>query len=167
MSKQEKTAAIAYQAYRNIDFINKYRSIYPKYFFDIDSIMKKMDKRENLKILKELGYNFKIFTPGQHYNYEEKYGNVKLVLSSQISGGIITPYIYIYVNDENIDYKFNYEQNLGFVYKKMTNDYEQIVNALLFRNFDDFRNAMLDIISIYEDFKVEFLKLLKENGLLE
>lgn len=49
----------------------------------------------------------------------------------------------------------------------MTNDYEQIVNALLFRNFDDFRNAMLDIISIYEDFKVEFLKLLKENGLLE
>lgn len=97
MSKQEKTAAIAYQAYRNIDFINKYRSIYPKYFFDIDSIMKKMDKRENLKILKELGYNFKIFTPGQHYNYEEKYGNVKLVLSSQISGGIITPYIYIYM----------------------------------------------------------------------
>ena len=54
-----------------------------------------MDKKENLKILKELGYAFKIFTPGQHYDYEEKFENIKLSVSFQISGGIISSYIYI------------------------------------------------------------------------
>jgi hypothetical protein len=166
MEKQEKIVEIIYNSYQNIDFINRYKSIYPKYFFDIDIIMKKMDKKENLKILKELGYSFKIFTPGQYYNYEEKFDNIKLILSSQISGGIISSYIYIYIKEENIDHKYNYEQNLGFVYKKMTNDYNQIVNALCFRDYDDFREIMASLIEIYEDFKKEFLKLLIENNLL-
>ena len=49
----------------------------------------------------------------------------------------------------------------------MTNDYAQIVNALMFRNYDDFREIMASIIKIYEDFKNEFFKLLNENDLLE
>lgn len=167
MKNQEKIVEIIYNSFQNINFINRYKKIYPKYFFETDLIMKRMDKKENLKILKELGYAFKIFTPGQHYDYEEKFGNIKLILSSQISGGIISSYIYIYLNEENINYKYGYQQKLGFVYKKMTNDFEQIVNALCFRNYDDFREIMGSVIGIYEDFKNEFLKQLESNELTE
>jgi hypothetical protein len=166
-AKIEKVIELVYNSYKNINFIERYSNIFPKYLFEIDSLMKKMDKKENLKILAAFGYVFKILTPGQYYNYEETFGNIKLILTFQISGGVITPYIFIFLDEINIDYKYNFSQNLGFIYKKMTNNYEQTVNAFCFRNFDDFKNAVSDIISIYEDFKKEFLKLLKENDLLE
>jgi hypothetical protein len=165
MELQEKTAKIAYQAFRNIDFINNYKSKFLKYNFSIDDVMTKMDKKENIKILKELGYEFKIFSPGQHYNYDENFGNIKLTLSSKISGGIINNYIYIYINNKKINSNF-YEENLAFIYRHLKNDNNAITNAFKFRNFNDFRNAMSDIISIYEDFKTEFLKLMKEHDLL-
>jgi hypothetical protein len=165
METQERIAQTAYQAFRNIDFANNYKPTFLKYNFPLDDIMKKMDKKENLKNLKDLGYSFKIFTPGQHYNYEEDFGNIKLKLSSQISGGIITNYIYIYINNIKIDVNL-LASNLAFIYRHLINDSNAITNAFKFRNFDDFRNAMSDIISIYEDFKREFLKLLIENNLL-
>lgn len=166
MEIQEKVAQIAYQAFENIDFANNYKPTFLKYNFPLDDIMKKMDKKENLKILKELGYTFKIFTPGQHYNYEEDFGNVKLKLSSQISGGIITNYIYIYLNNVKIDVNL-LASNLAFVYRHIINDSNAITNAFKFRNYDDFRNAMSDIINIYEEFKNEFLKQMEINNLTE
>ncbi|MDR6969461.1 hypothetical protein J2X31_003492 [Flavobacterium arsenatis] len=166
MNIQEQTSKIAYQAYRNIDFVRKLKNNSLRYDFPLDNIMKKMDKKENLKILKELGCDFKIFTPGQHYNYEEVFGNIKLILSCQISGGIITDYIYIYVDGNKIDGTL-LKSNLGFVYRYLLNDKEAEIKASKFRNFDDFRNAMGDILSIYEDFKTEFLKLMKEENLIK
>ena len=166
MEVQEKIAELAYQAYRNIDFVNKLKKISLKYDFPLDDLMKRMDKKENLKILKELGYNFKIFTPGQHYNYEEVFGNIKLIFSCQISGGIITEYIYIYLDGTKIEGNL-LKSNLAFVFRNLLNNKEAEITACTFRNFNDFRDAMSDIISIYEDFKKEFLKLLKENNLLE
>lgn len=166
MNKQEQTAQIAYKAYINIDFNNKIKSNSLKYDFPSDEIMKKMDKKENLKILKELGYEFKVFTPGQYYNYEEVFGNIKLVLSCQIGGGIITEYIYVYIDNEKIDVNL-LRSNLAFVYRYLLNNSDAEISACTFRNFDDFRDAMGDIIGIYEDFKKEFLKLMEEHNLLE
>lgn len=164
MELQVKIAELAYQAYDRIDFVNRLKNNSLKYDFPLDDIMKKMDKKENLKILKELGYNFKIFTPGQHYNYEEEFGNIKLILSCQISGGIITDYIYIYINGTKIEGNL-LKSNLGFVYRHLLNDKEAYITASTFRNFEDFRNAMSDIINIYEDFKREFLKQMEINNL--
>ncbi len=166
MNIQEQTANIAYQAYKNIGFVNRLKNNSLKYDFPLDDLMKRMDKKENLRILKELGYDFKIFTPGQYYNYEEVFGNVKLILSCQISGGIITEYIYVYIDSTKIDGSL-LKSNLGFVYRYLLNDKEAEITAYTFRNFDDFRNAMTDIISIYEDFKKEFLKLMKKENLLK
>lgn len=167
MDTEKKAVEIAYKAFRNINFIRRLKDGSLKFDFPSSEIMKRMDKKENLRILKELGYSFKIFTPGQYYDFEEVIGNVKLILSSQISGGIITNYIYIYINDIKIDHKFKFEENLGFVYRYLMDDMNAEITAYTFRNFDDFRNAMADIISIYEDFKKEFLKLMKEENLLK
>lgn len=165
MNIQEQVANVAYQAYKNIDFVIKFKSGSLKYKFPLDDIMKRMDKKENLRILKELGYNFKIFTPGQYYDFEEIFGNIKLILSCQISGGIITEYIYIYIDDSKIEGNM-LKSNLAFVYRYLLNDKESEISAFKFRDFDDFRDAMADIVSIYEDFKKEFLKLMKQENLL-
>lgn len=165
MNTQEKTAKIAYQAYKNIDFVDRLKAGSLKYKFPLDDIMKKMDKKENLKILNDLGYKFKIFSPGQHYNYEETFGNIRLILSCKISGGIINNYIYICIDDNKINVNF-LQSNLAFVYRYLLNDREAEITAFKFKNFDDFRDAMADIICIYEDFKKEFLKLMKEVNLL-
>lgn len=164
MNNQGKISEIIYHSYNNIDFINKFKVGFLKYNFPLDSIMKRMDKRENLKILKELGYNFTIFSPGQHYNYTEEFGNIKLILSCQISGGIITEYINIYYDGEKIDSNYC-RANLTFVYRHLVGDMNALTNAFKFRNFEDFKNAMSDIILIYEDFKKEFLKQMQENSL--
>ena len=95
MQKQEKIVEIIYETYRTIDFISKYKAIYPKYYFDIDAKMSRMNKKENLNVMKNLGYKFKIFTPGQYYEYEETFDRLELVLSCQINKGLVMPYIYI------------------------------------------------------------------------
>ena len=167
MKKQEKIVEIIYEAYKSIDFIERYKNLFPKYNFDLDTIMSRMNKRENLNVIKELGYKFKIFTPGQYYRYIETFDRIELVLSCQISKGMVFPYIYIYIDGENINHRYNYMTNLGFVYKHLTNDFNQIVNALCFRNLEDLKEIMKSVIEIYEDFKEEFLKRIAESGLLE
>ncbi|MFD2915232.1 hypothetical protein [Psychroserpens luteus] len=165
MTIQEKVAKIAYQAFRNIDFVNKLKTGSLKYKFPLDDVMKKMDKKENLKVLKKLGYDFKIFTPGQHYKYEEVFGNIKLILSCKISGGIINDYIYIYINGEKIDVNL-LQSNLAFIYRYLINDLNAEISAFKFRDYIDFKNAMRDITNIYEAFKIEFLRLMKEQNIL-
>ena len=164
MEKETKIINIIKESYHNIDFIKRYKIVFQKYYFDRKTVdvMTKMNKKENLNIIKELGYKFKIFSPGQDYEYEEEFNNIKLILSCQISGGAVIPYIYIYVDDN----KINFRQNLGFVYKILIYDMNVIANALLFRNYDDFREIMAAIIEIYEDFKKEFLKQMEISKLI-
>lgn len=166
MNNQEKIAEIIYQSYRDINFVDRLKKGSLKYDFPSDVIMKRMNKKENLKILKELGYNFKIFSPGQHYDYSEEFKNIKLKLSCKISGGIINSYIYIYINNEKVNSNV-YKENLSFIYRHLVGDMNAYITAFTFRDFDDFKNAMSDIIKIYEDFKQEFLKQMQENGLLK
>ncbi len=166
MKEQEKIVEMIYETYKSIDFLDKYRVIYPQWFLDSDTILKRMNKKENLNVMKELGYEFKIFTPGQHYRYVETFDRIELVLSCKISGGIITPYIYIYIDGENINHRYGLRNNLGFVYKHLTNDFEQIVNALCFSNLEDLKEIMASVIGIYEDFKKEFLSKMETKKLL-
>lgn len=167
MTNQDKEiiSKIVYQSYYNIDFINRFKEGSSKFNFPPNSIMKKMDKKKNLDILSQLGYNFKLSSPGQYYSYLEQTGNIKLNLFCQISGGIITEYIYIYIDNEKLDVNY-YRSNLAFTYRYLINDMNAEISALTFRNFEDFKEAMKMIISIYEDFKKEFITQMKAKGLL-
>ena len=95
MKNQEIIIGIIKESYNSINFINRFKTISSRYDFDLDNIMSRMNKRENLNIMKGLGYKFKITSPGQRYYYEEKINDIKMVLGCHISGGIIISYIYI------------------------------------------------------------------------
>lgn len=125
---------------------------------DFNNLMKRMDKRANLDVLKKLGYTFKIFTPGQHYNFEESFKHYKIVFSCQISGGIIAPYIYVYANGHQIPFKY---PHFGFISRFLMGNMEAKITASVFGDLEEFEEIMKELLSIYEDFKTEFLKRVK------
>jgi len=166
MKKQEKIVEIIYESYRTISFLDIYKNLFPKFNFDLDTIMTKMNKKENLNVMKELGYTFKIFTPGQHYRFVETFDNIELVLSCQISKGMVFSYIYIYVDGENINHRYGLRNSFAFVYRTLLNSPQEKLNALCFRNYKDLKEIMKSVIEIYEDFKKEFLLRMETEKLL-
>lgn len=152
MNNQEQVISIIKESYLSIDFVNRYKKIFTKFNLDLDVILKRMDKKENLKVMKNLGYNFKISSPGQYYNYEEEFDNIKLTLSCQISRGMVFPYLYIYIDGNRIPSG----QKLTFVYRELVGNMNAPANALMFRDYKDLKDIMASVINLYEDFKNEF-----------
>lgn len=54
-----------YESFKNIDFINRYKKIMDEHNHSLDNILSRMDKSIIKKTFKEIGYNFKISSPGQ------------------------------------------------------------------------------------------------------
>jgi hypothetical protein len=144
-----------YQSFRNIDFVTKYKKIMDEHNHPLNEILSKMDKPTIAKTFKELGYNFKISSPGQFYVFYETLREYSFKVSFQISGGIITSYIYLYYNNNIV--KIDYT-NFAFIFRFLKNNMDEITNAPKFKNYDELRIILKNILKIYEEFKSEFLK---------
>ena len=153
-----------YKSFSNIDFTNKYKKLMDNHKHSLDDILKRMDKSIIKKTFKEIGYDFKISSPGQFYVFYETIGNYSFKVSFQITGGIVIIYIYIYINHEYIKVANN---NLTFLYRYLLNDMNLVTNQPTFINYEELKTILINILNIYEDFKKEFLKLLKEENLPE
>jgi len=95
--ESSKIEKIYYESFKNIDFVNRYKKIMDAHKHPLDFILSKMDKSTVRKIFKEVGYDFKISSPGQFYVFFETIKDYSFKISFQISGGIIGIYIYIYI----------------------------------------------------------------------
>lgn len=144
-----------YQSFRNIDFVIKFKKIMDEHIHPLDDILPRMDKPTIVKTFKEIGYNFKISSPGQFYIFYETVGEYSFKVSFQISGGIIGVYIYIYLNHNYINIDNN---KLSFLYRYLVNDMNAEINAPTFTNFDELKIILENILKIYEEFKIEFLQ---------
>ena len=153
-----------YKAFNDINFIGRYKDIMNAHNHDLDEILSRMDKLIIKKTFKEIGYDFKISSPGQFYVFYETSKNCSFKVSFQISGGIVIIYIYIYMNHEYIKVDNN---NLTFLYRYLSNDMNLITKQPSFKSYDELKIILIDILNIYEDFKKEFLKLMDEHNLLE
>ena len=158
-----KIEKIYYESFKNIDFINKYKKIMDTHNHSLEDILSRMDKSIIKKTFKEIGYDFKISSPGQFYVMFETVSNVSFKISFQISGGIIATYIHIYVGDNYIDIDNN---KLGFLYRYLLNSMNLQINNPTFLDYFELKIILSDVLDIYEDFKKEFLKLMKEENLL-
>lgn len=159
-TNQKEIVKKIHKSYETINFTKRYKQLYSKHNFSLDELLTRMNKKDNLNIFKELGYEFKISSPGQYYNFEEKFDEIKLSLSCQISKGMVFPYIYVYVNGNKISKP--YSSKISFTYRYLMNIPRlQALNSLCFRDLDDLKNILKDLLGIYEDFKEEFLKLME------
>jgi hypothetical protein len=155
---------VYYKSFSNIDFINKYKKLMDDHNHSLDDILKRMDKSIIKRIFKEIGYDFKISSPGQFYVFYETFKNMSFKISFQITGGIVIIYVYIYINHEYIKVANN---NLTFLYRFLLADMNKVTNQPTFTNYEELKTILINILNIYEDFKNEFLRLLKEENLLE
>ena len=145
------------KSYNSINFTERYRKIMEQYN-DFNNRMHKVDKNEILKTLKHLGYNFKIFSPGQECYLEESISNFKYDFSFNSKNGIMQIYISIYFN--NI--KVKYQENFAFIYRALMGDMNLNTTAPKFKTYDEFKEIINSLLKIYEDFKNEFLKRMNE-----
>lgn len=152
-----------YKSFTNINFIEKYKNIMYAHNHDLDKILPRMDKSIIKKTFKVIGYDFKISSPGQFYVFYETNGNCSFKISFQISGGIIGTYIYIYIGEKYIDIDNN---KLGFLYRHLLNNMNLQINNPSFLDYNELETILIKILKIYEDFKKEFLKLMKQENLL-
>ena len=162
--KSSTIEKIYYKSFNNIDFVNKYQTVMNRYNHSINDILSKMDKTIIKKLFKEAGYEFKISSPGQFFEFFESFNVIKLKVSIKVSGGMIVVYVYIYINNEVV--KIDYT-NFAFIYRILKNNMEEITNAPNFINYDELLFLLKDVMIIYEDFKKEFLIQMKSNNLME
>ena len=92
MTNQKNPIQIIINSLKEINFSKRYQTVFLSHY---DDMMTRMNKSENLKVLKSSGYPFKIFNPGQYYELEENIDNIKFMLSFKINKGLITTYLYL------------------------------------------------------------------------
>lgn len=159
--ENKKIAQKVHQSLKNIAFVPRYKAIMSSHNHKRDEILSKMNKSNILNAFKRLGYSFKISSPGQFYVYIEKMEHISLKLSMQISGGMITSYLYVYENDHIIDLE---ETNFAFIYRHMLGNMEEETNAPKFKDYIELEQILKKILDLYESFKTEFQHELGVSG---
>jgi hypothetical protein len=142
------------KAYKKIDFISRFEKILVH--TDFPNRLRKTDKKEVLRILTELGYTFEVRTPGPEYLSEDVNSEFKFCFVLDVNGGIVLGYIYVFFNDKRIEFPY---PNLVFTYKYLLNDLDRLMDpSTVFVNYDELKIILKDLLDIYADFKVAFLK---------
>lgn len=156
--ESEKLIRIIENSFRCIDFTNRYKKTMENHS-DFENRMQKIDKKEILKALKELGYTFKVFSPGQDFYIEDVVLHFKFIFSFKAKNAIMENYIHVYMDEKKIPFLY---PNLAFVYRFLVGDMTTSVKAQNFKNYEEFKTIISTLLNIYEDFKSEFLRQVEQ-----
>src|SRR5690606_11358951 len=142
------------RAYEKINFVGRFEKLLVH--TDFVNRLRKPDKKQVLNVLKELGYAFEARTPGPEYVFDEIHGDFKFHFVLDVNGGIVLVYIYVFLNDEKVEFPY---PNLVFTYKYLINDLDRLMDpSTIFVSYDELKIILKDLLAIYEDFKIAFLK---------
>ncbi|CAL2107147.1 conserved hypothetical protein [Tenacibaculum sp. 190524A02b] len=146
-----------YLIYNNINFFNRYNSFRIK-FKDIDETLENYDVKQVLKIFEELGYSKTTFVKnGVFFKIKEKekpfefyfhvslkYGVCELILGGKnINTDIFVGGVYGNILDDILEYE---------------NKKQQSFPLPCFSNYNELKEILNNSLSIYEDYKTEFIK---------
>ncbi len=140
-------------AFVKISFVQRIVEL-SKRFSNYDQRMEKFDKKQILYILNKLGYDFKYVDRSFLYKASISDSVIAHVIFD-LKYGIFLTYFLISVNGVFINLDSG---NLAFIYRHLIGDKEADITAPNFNNYEDFEEISKSILSIYEDFKTEFLK---------
>src|SRR5690606_4862893 len=113
-----------------------------------------------LSSFRNLGYNnFVVKKPGKEFIYRESNGPIEFVISFNINGGIVLPYLYVYVEGEKVPYEY---PSFVFTYKYLINDFNSSLNpSTVYTSYSDFEEIVKEVMNLYEDFKENFLRKIR------
>lgn len=148
---------VAYEAFRKINFSKRFKQIVNE-FNNFESNLYKTNKKEVLKLLNNLGFNF-TFCDGAYINIEQ-FDSIKFQITLNIKGNVLCT-LYIWYKGELINLVSGH---FTFVRNKLESIEEFI--APNFSNYEDLEKILSALLSIYEDFKREFLKQVNEQQIV-
>lgn len=140
-----------------IKFDVRYKELSKKNQFELT--FENYSNEEIIKIIDNLGYKSKYYKSGNFFKIEEKISDVLFYLNISLKYGL-TEFI---IGGTKITTKqFIYGGTFGNIFKDMNYFIDKVENDTVskpsFRNYDDLQIILKEALSIYEDFKYEFLK---------
>lgn len=145
-----------YHSLKKIDFVQRYKKISETYN-DFENRLSKMDKSKIKSIFLGIGYKVQLSSPGQYYLVEDNISDYNFTIMFQISGGIVTGYIFISYLESKVEIKHS---NLGFIYRYLVGNPDAVITTPVFKDYDELGNILIKEMEIFQDFKKEFLSLI-------
>jgi hypothetical protein len=156
----EKLKEIYYESFRKIHFLERYEKL-SKTFQNFDKRMSNLDNKVVKAFFKNLGYQVKIFSPGQDFYFDESNGDFKFYFEINKKGGTLLGRIDVYY--QNTLPKMH--TTFHFIYRVLLEKMDIELFPICYTNEHEFEAILKEFLSIYEDFKLEFLKQMKEVSL--
>jgi hypothetical protein len=147
------------KAYRNIDYINRFEGLYNRHD-DFDNRMKKIENNIAKRIFNNFGFKVEILQPGRDFEFYEQLDEIGFVFSLNIKGGAIVQYTYVYNKNEKVESP----ENIYFIYRYLIDNLDLELHPIVYKNEQDFKEILGELLSIYSDFKFEFMRLVNEGN---
>jgi len=137
----------------NIGFVERYKTLSAKFNeSNFDLLLKKIDSKSVLSVFEQLGYKAKYFSLEKDYVITGiSSNNLVIQLNFNLKNGILNNYLWVLMGE---DKKSLFpESNFSFIYRYLVNDPQGKITKPTFKNLEEFKTIIGEILSMYEDFK--------------
>jgi hypothetical protein len=143
---------------KSINLQSRYITLCEKYS-DIHRSLRQTQKKEIIEYLGKEGLNFEYVAKDKFYKITADFGEYTFQLGLKLNNGIIEPFVFIFKNGlwilyNRIDFLI-FENNPSFNRAKY--------NILYYDSYHQMIEIVISLLSIYDDFRVNFLILVEEN----
>jgi hypothetical protein len=137
-----------------ISFSTKYKLISRTFIVDnYDDLLKQNDRKVIKDIFNELGYKAKYYSYGDYvitvndeFGYEYK-------INFNLKRGMMVNYFGLSFKGQEIRLP---ENNFAFIYRYLQNDMNAEITAPAFKNTDDLKRLITEIMDLFNEIKNEF-----------
>jgi hypothetical protein len=155
MNDQKQLMQILVDSLKRISFAERFKRISENHNeSNYDLLPQRVDKKQILQILKDLGYKFTYIPIERFFCFGETIDDFEFKTDIKIKSGICTIYMIVIHQGEYI----NHHTNLGFLYRYLIGDMSAPITAPKYRDYQEFRTIARSLMSLLEDLKEEFLR---------
>lgn len=150
---KEKYVQDIIDAYKEINFVEKAEKIFR--FKDFDNRLTSFKQKDVLSVFESIGYDFVAKNSGKEFTRKATNDSVDFVVTFNLNGGVVLPYLYVYVNREKVPYDY---PAFVFTYKYLIDDFESLMNpSTVYTSYSDLEEIIKEVLDLYEEFKKAFL----------
>lgn len=144
--------------YESLNFYNWYKRLILYFYCEENEMLRKPEKKEVEKILKNLNYSYTYFSDSKIYNIHTKYGGIDFYCNLEVSGGLVNVYLFA----ENQRTKKRIGNNListcRLIEIAKREDSGKYMLLPRYRSYEELQKILREIFLKYEEFKVALFK---------